>query len=578
MDDEMSVVPGQFSSHGRATSKNLAKLWDLCTLDAKDVKAASPSRPRSTPHLPGSPKAPGSSPQGRDSNSHGLPKNMRPTMSPQRPPPLEGPLSPSKGRALPSAPTSPTAATPGSAWAGGLTPAARGGASQPVSPAADGRGRGDVKPLTAPTDLRLPRTPIDREEFPSPARPSTCFTSLGMDVPVFCETARANLQRFVFPMKFETRPDPGQYQVRTDMVHDRPPAWDFSERPRNQSKKPQAGDDFLCSQELGSTYSSFSSATQASKLEQMTLASARPDLAKISLLSMTEAPPHYTDWCLQDEHSSQLWRRPLWDFQKHTQGRKDDMGKGCPYFEPGKYNIRYDAVESPVKIGPLFEQLLSRAQTAGNLGFNVPKALLVESGQKPDRSLYRGGLQTQPRVVNVNDFAREIARPPLTTMSQVYYDETDPEASAAAMQHLLEFDASTADRALIPRRDLGTPMARVADRDCAFRGSRMRAATCGGSSAPRRPGVGEDADLSKDGAIRVRRDLGVVAFGQQKGRSPARTESRSSLRQPRGKAAPDFARHAPCPGFTTRVDLGRLRAPGRSWASKAEEESPPPSE
>lgn len=425
-------------------------------------------------------------------------------------------------------------------------------------------------------------------------RPTIAFTGQGQETVRFCEMTRMLGGRFAFPAKLEQRPEVGKYDVKhgdkgLKITRTRSAEWDFSLRGRHPSRKPpdrtNEQDPFRAQDVFDGNLSSFHQAV-ASKSpanEVMRLTSGRRAIEKSQgrtmrdELLMHEANPHGMPWDAHDVFSSKRWREPDWDLKKVSGGHKVEVIKN--YYEPGKFAVSLSGVRPGVKEGMHFSRLLSRSTSggqvghaSGQLGHAAPKAVLQKEGREgnnkgsiQDRSLARDSPLARPRVVKVNDFEKELARPPLIRTGGEYYDEDDPDVMEATLKGQLAFDADSADRAVIPRRDHAPSMKSSLSRDRAGRGNRIFQSETGLrmskgiGNRPAEVGLHISVEQSKESPSRPRPDVGTT-FDQCKGRLEASPKTRtrhSSLRQPRDEAAPDFARSAPSLGFTTRAAVER---------------------
>lgn len=430
--------------------------------------------------------------------------------------------------------------------------------------------------------------------------------------------------RFAFPQKLEQRPEVGRYAVKHGdkglrAVKERHPEWDFRRRPSHPTRKlPDTSyevDPFGTQDIFDPNISSFhgASSSRSSGPQPMGCTTKRPALEQSQgrtfrdEIQMNEIPFHAGEWSLHDVPSSKRWRLPDWDVAKHSSSHVVEFMRS--YYEPGKYAVRRTCVEQGVKDGVGFSRSLSRACSAGQLGHAsgqlghlAPKAVLHKEGPEGngkasirDRSKARDGPLTRSRMLHVNDFAKEMPRPPLINASGVYHDLDDPEACAAVFQRDLTFDANSADHAVVPRNDYAPNMGQSLSRDRAGRGDRIFQDDPGlrmsrGLVFPESESqIEASVEQAKEVPSRCRPDMGV-SFDQCKGRveaSPLTQKRHSSLRQPRGNAAPDFTRSAPLIGFATATNVERPMV-GRwkrthealpSWAAESVDEAegrPPP--
>jgi len=277
-----------------------------------------------------------------------------------------------------------------------------------------------------------------------------------------------------------------------------------------------------------------------------------------------EASQHARPWGSQDVPSSTRPRDSILDFQ-HLRARGKVAVEN--YFEPGKYSINYDPVESPVKVGVPIKTSLSRSRSeVGQLRHQAPKSLLRVQGAKesthPDRSLQRSCSAVRARITHVNDFDTETTRPPLMKPPPVYYDDSDPQVSAEWLERRLTYDSSIADRAVIPRQDHAPSMMVGLPRGCG-RGSRILETDLGVLNmmgrGPQETSTQIDCTVeqAKEVPSRQRPDRGVKRFEHYSGRQPSRSGGeKSPLRKPRSMAAPDFERRAKA-GFTSTAAVER---------------------
>jgi len=147
---------------------------------------------------------------------------------------------------------------------------------------------------------------------------------------------------------------------------------------------------------------------------------------------------------------------------------------------------------------------------------------------------------------------------------EVYYDEEDPEVSEAVLQRSLEFDASTVDYAVIPRRDHAPRMGADIARHRKVRGLRMIQADPGlmashGMGLPEcRHQIECSVEKSKEVPSRLRPDIGTT-FDQVRGRQPRLAAC--PVAHPRQNM--EFLRTAPA-GFNMRASVGRPMVDART--------------
>eukprot|EP00443_Scrippsiella_acuminata_P084238 CAMPEP_0115537860 /NCGR_PEP_ID=MMETSP0271-20121206/88550_1 /TAXON_ID=71861 /ORGANISM="Scrippsiella trochoidea, Strain CCMP3099" /LENGTH=650 /DNA_ID=CAMNT_0002970677 /DNA_START=37 /DNA_END=1989 /DNA_ORIENTATION=+ len=645
--EEVEILPGDYSEVGRVTGRNLEKLRTYCDL----------SRPETSPKAPdgGNESHPGTRPSTsmQDTNLESpkalgstFPRRMKSltmnstslsTVSTKAPTsPLGSPVSPwSRSRARlkaaralsasaakaepidsPEASPKSSSGPPTSKWqkikvrlaavrALGLKPCAA-ATVRPLTGAAAAAGAGKDDGSMIPRKVRIALgedVPPVREV---PARPSLCFSALGPDKTRYCKKSGILHGRFPFPVNLEEKPEVGRYTPSYGMVVGRYPEWNCGDFPKTPSKKEKEADintiDPFSHIDMSSPHHSFASAAAAppSGPEQIDVATARRPLEKSQdrtrrdALLMHEMSPHAGPWGLQDIPSSNRHRHNILNF-KHLRAR----GKASyeNYFEPAKYNIKYDLVDSPIKVGAPLKSSLSRARSqSGQMRHQAPKDVLRVQGAKdsthPDRSLQRSCSAVQPRITNVNDFDTEIERPPLMRPPQVYYDDSNPEVSAEWLERRLNYNSSTADRMVIPRQDHAPDMMQALPRG-GCRGSRLLESDLGvlqslGRGAPESSTQTEcSVEQAKEVPSRQRPDLGVKHFEHYVGRQPSRVCGEySSLRKPRSMAAPDFERRARS-GFTSTalverplvMEKNRTHEALATWAVDGvddEEALPPP--
>lgn len=435
-----------------------------------------------------------------------------------------------------------------------------------------------------------------------PARASPCFAAVGQDTTRYCKKSGVLHRRFPFPANLEDKPDVGRYTPSHGMVVCRYPEWNFGEKPKTPSKKTKEPDintvDPFSHIDMSSPHHSFAAAAAAppSGPEQIGVATARRPLEKSQdrtrrdKLLMHEMSRHAGPWGLQDIPSSKRHRDNILNFN-HMRERSKIAYEN--YFEPAKYNIKYD----PVKSGAPMKGSLSRAKSqSGQMRHQAPKDVLKTEGANdpihPDRSMHRSCSAVRKRITHVNDFDTESDRPPLMRPLPVYHDDSDPEVSAKWLERRMTYDCSTADRAIAPRQDHAPDMLQALPRG-SCRGSRLLETDRGalqllGRGAPESSTQVEcSVEKAKEVPSRQRSDLGVKRFEHYVGRQPSRVCGEySSLRKPRSMAAPDFERHSRS-GFTSTavverpLVMGKNRAhePLDTWAADGvddEEALPPP--
>lgn len=280
----------------------------------------------------------------------------------------------------------------------------------------------------------------------------------------------------------EDHPDPAWYQVSHDGVLDRPPAWDVQEHPKHEPStrygfKPK-GEDSSASMTFFTDIDAESkepqkelTARQRSILKSqaekaprkipttMALNSERGPLGKIGrthVIMNDHSCAYDGDLLEQDIKGYHKLRYPRWDFE--APAARGPLIKPSDVSEPGKYDYTLDCVHGKPKCGVGFGIALPRSQFVGFMGYSAPPAVLHPEekrtrGALPDRSKSKNFVRQ--RITHVNDFDREMPRPPLNAPgNDAYHDESDPAACEAVHQRSLTYDASTADVAVTHRRDI----------------------------------------------------------------------------------------------------------------------------
>jgi len=386
------------------------------------------------------------------------------------------------------------------------------------------------------------------------------FTTQNKDATeVFCDSTRYLHRRYVAPSR-DIKTNWDQYNPKMKSVWTRAPDVDIAERAKHLPIRPKEVDTGM---ELGETWSSFGNPfSRSSGLEQMKLATDRPDIVEhpMNKVNMTPAPDHYKEWGKMDEHSTIIPRRPDWDFKKHTQGHKAEFGTGGFDSEPGKYDVNWQSVERTSK-SRSFEKGLKRAEHSDGFGYTAAKAVLRPSTSniKPDRSSFRGCAQVVGRKTGIQDFGKDLDRPPLIQMKQVLYDEDDPEISAQVWRQEMSFDASTVDKAVIPRHDHAPCMSACPSREKALKGKKIAQMDLGlhlSTGGLSQTSV-DASSIEATSPSCSRTNIGM-SFDQMKGRyEKAKMGSRthSALGQPKESTPFEFSRTAPA-GFmrVTRVE------------------------
>lgn len=192
-------------------------------------------------------------------------------------------------------------------------------------------------------------------------------------------------------------------------------------------------------------------------LEQMALASERPELGRIGRVHvlMHEVSYPSEDLPEQDIRGYHKLRYPRWDFA-HAKGRgplTDPDGYSCP----GKYDVNDSAVKPRATGFVEFDRVMPRSSSVVGLGHIAPEAVLhPEEKRAPgacvkDRS--RAKDSVRHRITNVNDYDRDLGRAPPARYKD-YHDTRDPVACESVLRFEMEYDADKADRGTTRRRDI----------------------------------------------------------------------------------------------------------------------------
>lgn len=288
----------------------------------------------------------------------------------------------------------------------------------------------------------------------------------------------------------EQRPDPAWYQVKHESVLHRPPEWDFrarqKHRPRSKPEGDHAADSMsfmtgldlddkdamsaLTSRQRSLLKESMGNSVEKPKtVGSMSLNSERGPLGKIGrhhVMANEVSCAGDSDVLDQDIKGYQKLRYPRWDFDAPAARQPlipaDAMG------EPGKYDVNIDCVKGVPKSGIGFGKALPRTACVSTMGYSAPPAILHPEekrtrGSLPDRSNAKDGVRN--RITHVNDFDRELARPPLLTgAAQNFHNENDPAACDTVLQRELSYDATTADHYVTHRRDIAPKYAKMLGR------------------------------------------------------------------------------------------------------------------
>jgi hypothetical protein len=291
----------------------------------------------------------------------------------------------------------------------------------------------------------------------------------------------------------EQRPE-NPYKVKHQSVLVRNPEWDFREHPKalpvqkpeKRAHSPLAfmtGVDLEDKDAVAALQTSLTARERSLLRDAMGLGKEKKELGTTMSLNSERGPlgkigrSHHviaqevsfaydSDLPEQDIKGYPKRRYPKWDFDAY-EARKPLM-KQDAMGEPGKYDVNLDSVKAIPKNVIGFGKALPRSVFVGNLGYIAPPAVLHPEekrtrGLLPDRSRAKDNVRY--RVTHVNDFDREMARPPLLTgASQDFHDVSDPAACEAVYQRGMTYDADTADIAVNHRRDFAPKYKRMLGR------------------------------------------------------------------------------------------------------------------
>jgi len=319
------------------------------------------------------------------------------------------------------------------------------------------------------------------DQIPEPKeRPTACFGSQGKDAPWATKfTASSDLG--VINHRNEQLPGPVWYRMKYDvcnMTLGNAPASDFHtqtvthaiERPEGKGS-PYAfmtGLDVddkdavqaLTAQQRGMLKKASSQpAIPPPKRGDpaMSLNSERGPLGKIGRIHVMahEVSCAYDgDLLDQDIKGYPKQRIPRWDFEANIARSKKPPGD--QRMEPGKYFDKLDDSITQPRSGIGFGKALRRSQSVKLMGYSAPTANLHPEDKKggvlPDRSACKDAVR--PRVTSVNNFDKEMTRPPLSLDLPNYHDDKDPVAHARVCRQEQSYDADTSDCYVTHRRDI----------------------------------------------------------------------------------------------------------------------------
>lgn len=148
-------------------------------------------------------------------------------------------------------------------------------------------------------------------------------------------------------------------------------------------------------------------------------------------------------------------RIPRWDFEANV--ARSQKPPGDQRMEPGKYFDKLDDSITKPRSGVGFGKALPRSQCVSLMGYSAPPAVLHPEekrtrGLLPDRSAAKNAVRS--RVTGVNDFEKELSRPPLSQALPNYHDDKDPVAHARVWRQEMSYDADTSDHYVTHRRDI----------------------------------------------------------------------------------------------------------------------------
>eukprot|EP00913_Durusdinium_trenchii_P003069 g2838.t1 len=289
--------------------------------------------------------------------------------------------------------------------------------------------------------------------------------------------------------KSDQRPDPAWYKVQYNMVHGRPRVPDFGERARHRSAPLALCDHAPTSpKQAQGTFGLTSIDVDMDDDWRYDDIKMQPEGAGGSYIAKALNWDQYNnlrvgrhpqlhfnrvtepakDLHLQDIKAYPKQRFPEWDFTKSLGRRplaENDVAA------PGKYEVNYSAVRGKVPSGVSYDRALPRELADGLLGHFALQAVLhpdAASQAKIRRHscsrsfgresvLARGLTLLQDfirhRITNVNDFDKELSRPPLRAPAE-YHDTSDPVACEVTLRRQMNYNADVADLCVAHRRDM----------------------------------------------------------------------------------------------------------------------------
>lgn len=279
----------------------------------------------------------------------------------------------------------------------------------------------------------------------------------------------------------EQRPVINWYKIKHDSVLNRPPAWDFRARAKHEplskpeedpAESPHAfltGFDFndqeavqaLTSRQRSMLREELGLNPEKPKVQgSMSLNSERGPLGKIGrvhVLANEVSCAGDSDLLEQDIKGGYAkLRYPQWDFDASE--ARGPLIKADSLGDPGKYDYSLDCIKGVPKSGIGFGKALPRSVCVSTMGYSAPCAVLHPEGKRtrgelPDRSRAKNAVRH--RITHVNDFDKELARPPLpVTQGGEYFDKNDPVARETVHRRAMTYDADAADVQVTHRRDI----------------------------------------------------------------------------------------------------------------------------
>lgn len=430
-----------------------------------------------------------------------------------------------------------------------------------------------------------------QEDDVASPKATAAFPACGMESPQWCgpDRRRPNpLQQS--KLKHEQRPAVGAYNPRHDQVLERQPAWRMEGRGRSVFDtgdiQEESATAFLTGVDVETVDPTTLTARQRSSLglvdrpiavhfEQMGLATERGMLGKIGRKHVVRnAQSGIAKDHLTQDMKTRNSRYPEWNIEA-TRGHANLYPVNNDTTDAGKYDISYNAVEGKMKSSIGFNKAIGRTACVDTLGHIAPPAVVHPEHKRspgaclPDRSFYKDSVRF--RHVLVNDFAKELPRPPLLSSAKEYHDKKDPDACAEKLRHELAYVAEVADRYCTHRRDIGPSLDRSIPRGkAAVQGSRALSSDLGvrgavglgfvETTSQREHTVEQRESRASDG-VRMRPDTGPV-FDHYTVNPPSYASTDSAPTKKHAKVAPlhkkdnsEFKRRAVSAGFVAKVSV-----------------------